>query len=126
MDLYRAARHLDASIATGITYDRYASEIADITTCLLVAQDHAQATDKTLVDQYRSLIQKHQDALYLWTLEIHSGRGDEPRLIQIQQTYGIYGSSTSGSLFVELRNKLWQKTIEDEKKIIPVLVAETN
>ena len=101
--------------------------IADAATSLLIAQDLVQGTDTPLLDEYRSLLQKHQDALYIWGLAIHNGQGDDPRLLRIQQAYGISPDyNRRGNMFVDLRDQLWQKAMEDEKKIVPVLLAVAN
>jgi hypothetical protein len=124
--LYRATRHLDASVSTGTTYNQYSAEVADAFAAFLIAQDHAQGSDKVLLDEYRPLLQKHQDALYIWGLDINRGKGDESRLIQIEQTYGMHPEDSSGDMFSYFRNLLWLKTAEDEKKIIPELLGATN
>jgi K+-sensing histidine kinase KdpD len=126
-DLYRTARHIDADIATGVSFDRYRQDVADLATSVLIAQDSGQreSAHSGLINKYADLVQKHQDALYVWSLTIsdEAAHATDPRLMQIQGKYGIE-TPTKENLFAYIRDRIWAMISADEKQIVSVYESE--
>ena len=123
-DLYRAARHVDAEIATGVTFDRYRQVVADLDASLLIAQDSAQMekTHSELIQKYTDMVLAHQDAVYVWSLGLSDpvAHATDARLIQIQQKYGIsIGADRTGSLYDYVRNRIGISSWRTKKTSFP-------
>lgn len=125
--LYIAARETDAAIVTGGTYDSYAQKVVAVTAKLLIAQDHGvgDGKRKNLLTKYSLLIDQYRSALDIWRMGMQNAHGDDPRLVAIQQKYLITASYqvTHGdkTLFEDIRDQLWQRTVAAEKEIVPLV-----
>jgi len=120
--LYLSARKVSAAVETGVTFGQYSQILTDATAQLQVAQDSQPSDPKQqqVLARYSVLLEKYQDALYVWNLAIQGGKGDEPKLIAIQTKFGIR-PGRQGNLFEDIRNQLWQQCASDVNEILPLL-----
>jgi hypothetical protein len=126
--LYLSAREVDGAISTGVPFDVYAQKVAAVASELLIAQD--VPTDgparNAILAKYAVLIDDYRSALYVWEMGIQNARGDDARLIAIQQKYLIVLSDESRrgklTLFEDIRDQLWERAAATEKEIVPMVL----